>query len=152
MSDEPDLGALLARILPRLMALEEPILSEAGLSMWEYAIVTELASGTSVSQIELSRRTGRDPTRLGRHLDDLASRGLVVREQSGDHRRRSVHLTDRGRELYEHTKTRVRLAEDDFLAETLSAQDGAAVRRILALLAGSADARVAGPDEATGLR
>ena len=84
--DEPDLAALIFRVLPRLGALEEPVLRDAGLSMWEYAILTEVASGAAVSQKELSRRTRRDPTRLGRHLDELVSRGLVGRERSQDQR------------------------------------------------------------------
>lgn len=136
MSDDPDLGALFARILPRLMALEEPILDDVGLSMWEYAIITELASGTSVSQVDLSRRTRRDPTRLGRHLDDLAARDLVSREQVGDQRRRAVRLTESGHRIRERAKQGIRAAEDAFLAEVLSTQDAAAVRRLLARLAG----------------
>lgn len=75
MDEAADLGALTARVLPALAALEEPILRKAGISMWEYAIASELARNDGVSQAELSRRTRRDPTRLGRHLDDLSARG-----------------------------------------------------------------------------
>ncbi|MFE5641664.1 MarR family transcriptional regulator [Rhodococcus sp. NPDC056516] len=61
--------------------------------MCEYAILTEVASSTAMSQVELSRRTRRDPTRLGRHLDELVSRGLVSRERSRDQRQRTVGIT-----------------------------------------------------------
>ena len=133
--DEPDLGALMARVLPHLAALEEPILREAGLSMWEYAIVTELASNPVVSQAELSRRTHRDRTRLGRHLDDLASRGIITRERSSDQRQRAVRLTRKGHTLYEKVKKSVRAVEDEFLHLTLSSRDAAHLRHLLRRLA-----------------
>ena len=97
---EPDLGALLGRLIPHLITLEEPILRAAGLSMWEYAIVSEIAATPAVSQRELSERTGRDPTRLGKHLDELQRRGIVSRDRSGSRtsgpsrsRRRGVHYS-----------------------------------------------------------
>lgn len=134
-ADEPDLGALMARVLPQLAALEEPILREAGLSMWEYAIVTELASAEVVSQVELSRRTRRDPTRLGRHLDELSGRGLVARARASDQRQRTVRLTGSGRVLYMKVKKRVRVAEDEFLHSALSAAEATRLRHLLARLA-----------------
>jgi DNA-binding MarR family transcriptional regulator len=133
--DEPDLGALMARVLPHLAALEEPILREAGLSMWEYAIVTELASNPVVSQAELSRRTRRDRTRLGQHLDDLASRGIITREPSSDRRQRAVRLTRKGRTQYERVKKSIRTVEDEFLHSTLSSRDAARLRHLLKRLA-----------------
>lgn len=133
--DEPDLGALLARVLPHLAALEEPILREVGLSMWEYAIVTELASNPVVSQAELSRRTRRDRTRLGGHLDDLASRGIITRERSSDQRQNAVRLTRKGRTLYEKAKKSIRTVEEEFLHSTLSSRDAAHLRHLLKRLA-----------------
>ena len=133
--DEPDLGALMARVLPHLAALEEPILREAGLSMWEYAIVSELASNPVVSQAELSHRTRRDPTRLGRHLDDLDSRGIVARERSSDQRQLAVRLTRKGWTLYEKVKKSIRTVEDEFLGSTLSSRDAARLRHLLRRLA-----------------
>ncbi|WP_067568900.1 MarR family winged helix-turn-helix transcriptional regulator [Nocardia acidivorans] len=134
--DEPDLAALIFRVLPQLAALEEPILREAGLSMWEYAIVTELASAEVVSQVELSARTRRDPTRLGRHLDDLTARGVVARARAAtDKRQRTVHLTDSGRALYATVKQRVRAKEDEFLYSTLATREATSFRNLLARLA-----------------
>ncbi|MBF6332988.1 MarR family winged helix-turn-helix transcriptional regulator [Nocardia transvalensis] len=133
--DEPDLAALMASVFPQLAALEEPILREAGLSMWEYAIMTELASAEGVSQVELSRRTRRDPTRLGKHLNDLTARGLVARARASDQRQRTVRLTDSGRVLYVKVKKRIRVVEDEFLHSTLSTGEAASLRRLLARLA-----------------
>lgn len=134
-ADEPDLGALIARVLPRLAALEKPILQEAGISMWEYAIITELASNPVVSQAELSRRTSRDPTRLGRHIDDLESRGIITRERSNDQRQNAVRLTQKGRTLCEAVKKSIRTVEDEFLHLTLSSRDATRLRHLLRRLA-----------------
>lgn len=141
--DEPDLGALLARVFPRLTAMEEPILREAGLSMWEYAIITELATSEVASQVELSRRTRRDRTRLGRHLDDLASRGFVTRTRASDQRQLSVHLTRAGRSLYTKAKQSIRAVEDEFLRSALGARDAAHLRRLLTQLAAESPPEVA---------
>lgn len=142
--DEPDLGALLARVFPRLAALEEPILRDAGLSMWEYAIVTELATSEVVSQVELSRRTRRDPTRLGRHLDDLESRGLVTRARASDGRQRTVHLTRSGQLVHEKVRRAIRAVEDELLHSRLSTRDAARLRRLLAQLAADETAETPG--------
>lgn len=129
--DEPDLGALLAGLLPHLVAREEPILQQAGLSMWEYAILSALAPEAAVSQVELSHRTRRDPTRLGRHLDDLASRGVIARDRSTDQRQRTVRLTRDGDALYRGVKRLVRVVEDDLLQSALSDADATQLRRLL---------------------
>ena len=131
---EPDLAALIIQIVPRLGALEEPILSEAGLSMWEYAILTEAAAATAMSQKELSGRTNRDPTRLGRHLNDLSARGLIARERAPDQRQHAIDITPSGQVLFETVRDRIRAVEDDLLQKALST-DAATFRVLLARLA-----------------
>lgn len=131
---EPDLAEAIGILGRRLLALEEPILREAGVSMWEYAILTTLLRGGAVSQVELSRRTGRDTTRLGKHLGELESRGLVTREQADDARRRTVAATAEGAAAQAGVQRRIRAAEDELLAARLSAQEAATLRRLLARL------------------
>lgn len=138
--DDPDLGAMLARMFPRLLALETPILETAGLSMWEYAILTELHAYASVSQAELSSRTGRDPTRLGKHLADLEGRSLVTRERSQDQRAHLVALSPDGRRLFTSVKRKIRAAETEFLHARLGADEGDQLRGLLRRLAEEADA------------
>lgn len=135
LRDEADLAALMFRILPRLATLEEPLLQDAGLSMWEYAIMTEVASSTAMSQVELSRRTRRDPTRLGRHLDELVSRGLVSRERSRDQRQRTVGITSDGQILLDAVRARIRAAEDELLHAALVESESTVFRQLLARLA-----------------
>lgn len=132
--DAPDLGALLARVIPRIIAIEQPILDAVGLTMWEYAIVTELASRAAVSQRDLSRRVRRDPTRLGRHIDDLVSRGLLTRERAEDHRHWMVSLSPEGRTLYGRVKRAVRDAEGEYLQAFLTQTEGAQLRHLLGRL------------------
>lgn len=132
---EQDLAAVMFRILPRLGALEEPLLREAGLSMWEYAILTEVASGAAVSQRELSRRTRRDPTRLGRHLDELVNRELVSRDRSQDQRQRTVAITDIGQALLDGVRGNIREIEDELLHTALTESDARNLRRLLDRLA-----------------
>jgi len=135
-ADSPDLAALLARLFPRLAELEGPVLESAGLSMWEYAILTELAGGEAVSQTDLSHRVRRDPTRLGRHLDDLVARGLVVREPSTeDRRQRTVRLTRDGRTAYRRAKRGIREVEDALLAEAFTPRQAQTLRDLLSRLA-----------------
>ncbi|GAB6924654.1 MarR family transcriptional regulator [Rhodococcus erythropolis] len=135
LRDEADLAALMFRVLPRLAALEEPLLRDAGLSMWEYAILTEVSSNAAMSQVELSRRTRRDPTRLGRHLDELVSRGLVSRERSRDQRQRTVGITSSGQILLDAVRGRIRAAEDGLLHITLTGIESTVFRQLLARLA-----------------
>ncbi|BDD81807.1 hypothetical protein TPB0596_15700 [Tsukamurella pulmonis] len=128
---EPDLAEAIGVLGRRLLAAEEPILREAGVSMWEYAILTTLLRGGAVSQVELSRRTGRDTTRLGKHLCDLESRGLIAREQADDARRRTVSATGAGADAQRRAKDRIRRAEDAMLAARLSGEEAATLRRLL---------------------
>lgn len=138
-SDEPDLAALIFRVVPRLGSLEAPVLRDAGLSMWEYAILTEVASGAAVSQKELSRRTKRDPTRLGKHLDELISRDLVYRERSRDQRQRTVGITPSGQLLLESVRVKIRMVEDDLLRMGLSESESTTFRELLARLANACE-------------
>ncbi|NMD54712.1 MULTISPECIES: MarR family winged helix-turn-helix transcriptional regulator [Tsukamurella] len=131
---EPDLAEALGVLGRRLLTLEEPILRDAGVSMWEYAILTTLLRGGAVSQVELSRRTGRDTTRLGKHLAELESRGLIAREQADDARRRIVAATADGADVQQRAKQEIRAAEDALLAARLSDEEAATLRRLLARL------------------
>lgn len=134
-SSRADLAALFSAILPRLAELEAPILSSAGLSMWEYAILTELVEGTALAQIELSRRVRRDPTRLGRHLDELEARGLVTRGLAADKRQRLVRPSETGQGVQHRARLAIRTAEDDLLSQALTSRQARALRDHLDKLA-----------------
>lgn len=131
---EPDLAATMARLLRRLVAAEEPILAAAGLSMWEYIVLDALASSTAMSQRELAERTQRDPTRLGRHLQDLTARGLTERRPSADRRQLTVGITPQGRRHRLRVKNGIREMEQLFLDQTLTPGQAAIFRAQLSAL------------------
>lgn len=127
-----DLGALLRRLLDEVVERETPILRERGLSMWEYVVLTAISSSPGLSQSDLAERSRRDATRLIRHLDDLAERGLIVRAiDASDRRRRTVELSPAGGELLDATRHDIRRMENELLS-ALPERDRDALRTSLA--------------------
>ncbi len=139
--EEADLAALLARVFPRLGELEAPILEAAGLSMWEYAIMTELASADAISQSDISQRVRRDPTRLGRHLDALRERDLVSRTPAEDKRQRTVSLTAAGAAVFRQAKREIRRVESAILEQAFTPAEAASLRSQLERLAEACSGR-----------
>lgn len=132
---EPDLGMLANRLLARLLKLEEPILTAHDLEMWEYVVLDRLAEHPTESQGELSRRTGRDPTRLIGTLDSLGAAGLITREPSpADRRQHLVALTPAGVRLHEQVKTEIRAMEGELLTAVPASRRHSLRRDLAALL------------------
>jgi DNA-binding MarR family transcriptional regulator len=126
-----DLGALLHRLMRRVLEAETPLLAARGVEMWDYAVLGALESGPAQTQARLAAAIGRDKTRLIHSLDRLEGRGLVVREPDpGDRRNRVVTLTPDGRALLGKCRADVRAMEEDLLAE-VPAEDRAAFLRTL---------------------
>lgn len=112
-----DLGALLSRLLSVVVEREAPILQARGLTMWEYVILSQLVEEDALTQNDLADRSRRDPTRLIGHLDTLADRRLISRQtDASDRRRRTVRLTDKGRDLVHAVRRDIRAMEADLLA------------------------------------
>ncbi|OQQ13156.1 hypothetical protein B0675_36600 [Streptomyces sp. M41(2017)] len=111
-----ELGALLSGLLDLVVEREAPILKAHGVTTWEYVILSRLMGESGLTQKELARRSRRDPTRLIGHLDALGDRGLIAREVDGaDRRRRTVRLTEEGRDLVLATRHDIRQMEADLL-------------------------------------
>lgn len=86
------------------------------LELWEYVILSRLLGESGLTQKELAHRSRRDPTRLIGHLDALDARHLIAREVDGaDRRRRTVRLTEEGRQLVLATRRDIRQMEADLL-------------------------------------
>jgi DNA-binding MarR family transcriptional regulator len=116
VSAREDLGAQFARITRRLIALEQPLLDEHGLTMWEYAVLLRLRAAPAQTQLELAQAVNYDKTRLIALLDGLEQRGLVAREPgAGDRRARTVKLTRTGRTTVTATQRDVHQMEDRLL-------------------------------------
>ena len=122
------------RLARRMASLETPILERHDLSMWEYVVLSRLAGEGAPTQAELARRSGRDQTRLIRHLDRLESAGLLTRRPDPEDRRhRVVEMTAAGTKRFQQCRREIRQMEADLLAG-LPGQ-GAAFRRQLDALA-----------------
>jgi MarR family transcriptional regulator, organic hydroperoxide resistance regulator len=130
-----DLGALLARLVRRVLDAETPLLAAHDVEMWDYAVLSALRSGPAQTQARLAAAIGRDKTRLIGSLDRLEGRGLVRREPDPtDRRNRVVTLTPEGRALLGRCRADVRAMEEDLLAG-IPEPDRAAFLRTLARVA-----------------
>ncbi|MEU4196001.1 MarR family winged helix-turn-helix transcriptional regulator [Kribbella sp. NPDC026611] len=128
------LGYLLKHVLARLTEAQASALAPHGLNGRDLAVLSAVASGEPVSQLEVAGRLRVDRTSIGDLLDGLEERGLVERRRSPEDRRRNVVvLTARGESIFTAAE-RVRLeVERDFLAVL---PDGERFREDLRLLLG----------------
>jgi DNA-binding MarR family transcriptional regulator len=118
-----DLAAMLARVARRLGEAEEPLLAPAGLTMWEYIVLSRLARGPAPNQLTLARQISHDKTRLIKLLDGLQSRGLIERTRDPEDRRsHTVEITEEGGRLQARVQKAIRKMEDERL-EVLTATE-----------------------------
>jgi DNA-binding MarR family transcriptional regulator len=116
MSEREDLGAQFARITRRLIELEQPLLDEHGVTMWEYVVLRRLRAAPTQTQLELAQAIRYDKTRLIALLDGLHRRGLIEREPAlGDRRARTLKLTRNGRTLVDTVASDIHRMEDGLL-------------------------------------
>jgi DNA-binding MarR family transcriptional regulator len=127
-----DLGALLHRLVRRVLEAEIPLLVAHGVEMWDYAVLAALESGPAQTQSRLAAAIGRDKTRLINSLDRLEGRALVAREPDpADRRNRIVALTPDGRALLTRCRADVRAMEEGLLADVPAADRAAFLRTLL---------------------
>src|SRR6201995_51275 len=101
---------------------------------WHYATLAALAEFGPDSQSGLSDRTGIYRSDLVATINDLTTRGLVVRAPDrADRRRNAITLTDEGRRHLKRLDLLLADAEAEFLAP-LSEADRAELIRILKLI------------------
>ncbi len=80
---------------------------EDGLTADQFVLLAALADGDAVTQQELVRRVGSDPSTVRAMLLLLQRRGLVARERHpADGRARCVTLTGKGRQAFRKLWTR----------------------------------------------
>lgn len=128
------LGYLLKHVLARLTEAQTKALAPHGLNGRDLAVLSAVASGEPLSQLEVASRLRVDRTSIGDLLDDLEDRGFVERRRSPEDRRRNVVvLTELGESTYA-TAERIRLeVEREFLAPL---RDGERFRSDLQALLG----------------
>jgi DNA-binding MarR family transcriptional regulator len=103
---------------------------------WHYATLAALEEFGPDSQSGLSDRTGIYRSDLVATINDLTTRGFVVRAPDpADGRRNAITLTDEGRRHLKRLDVLIADAEAEFLAP-LSEADRAELTRILKLIVG----------------
>lgn len=132
MSDR--LGYLLKHVLAQLTEAQSTALAPYGVSGRDLAVLSAIAAGEPLSQLEVAARLRVDRTSIGDLLDGLEERGLVERRRSAEDRRRNVvALTPLGESTFASAE-RIRLeVEQEFLAPL---PDGGRFREELRLLLG----------------
>jgi DNA-binding MarR family transcriptional regulator len=124
-----DLHWLALQLFRGLGSAELPAVRRHGLSLWGYEVLTRLAEGPAVSQIELAQELGLDKSKIMRVIDELEAAGLAVRDPDrSDRRRRTVSLTARGRRARAEAKADLDGIEQELL-EQLPATERETVRR-----------------------
>jgi DNA-binding MarR family transcriptional regulator len=114
--DRDDLAAMFASVTRRLGAAEEPLLAAAGLTMWEYIVLSRLARGPVPNQLTLAREVRHDKTRLIKLLDGLEGRGLAERVPDPDDRRsHQVRITEAGKRAQAKAQKGIRRMEEERL-------------------------------------
>ena len=130
---------LLSRANARAQAIRVEAFAAAGSSGYVSRLLASLADEGEASQVELSRRTGIDPSDVVAAMNDLAARKFVTRRRDPrDARRNVVTLTAAGRKELARLDTVVAEIQERFLA-TLSASDRRHLQRILTKLAAEPD-------------
>lgn len=131
---------LLSQASARAAALVDDALSADGLRRQDYRVLVAIDEAVAASQADLGRSVWLDRSDLHGVVTQLEQRDLVARERDPDDRRRNVvTLTPTGRATLTDLNARIDAAQA-LLLQPLSADDRAALTRILTALLGEADA------------
>ena len=107
-----DLSFLLARANALSVAAGNAALAEHGLRVRSYSVLALAAGSARPSQRELAELLRLDPSQVVALVDELQTRGLVVREADpADRRANVVVATDMGRSVHAEAGAAARAAE-----------------------------------------
>ena len=135
---------LLSRANARAQAIRLDAFAVAGSSGYLTRLLASLADEGVASQIELSRRTGIDPSDVVAAVNDLESRRFVTRQRDpSDARRNVVTLTRAGRAELVRLDAVVAEIQERFLAP-LSESERRQLRRILTKLGRDREPKTSG--------
>jgi DNA-binding MarR family transcriptional regulator len=124
-------GYLLLKAGTQFHTIIDEALSELDLTGRQFLVLTFAGSPDPLSQLDLSRRLGLDPTIVVGLIDGLEARTVVRRVRDpADRRRYLLELTAAGRRLHAKAAAAVADGEREFLAP-LPASDRKQLRRLL---------------------
>ena len=105
--------------------------SDVGVSPPKYFLLHMLANEDSISQGEMSRLSGVDPSRVTRLAKQLEGEGLIERTRNPkDNRAVRMHLTPEGRRVFEAASERREVLRTR-IRRTLSQEEEEELRRLL---------------------
>nr|WP_199521770.1 MarR family winged helix-turn-helix transcriptional regulator [Jiangella anatolica] len=132
--DRRDLAAMMYPVVRALLAVEQPVLDEHGVTMWGYSVLAALDRTPIRTQAALADAIGADKTRIIATLDELQEGGLISRTPDPDDRRvRLLAITADGRRVRRAITAGIRAREERLLA-TLPDKDRAGFVRALTAL------------------
>jgi DNA-binding MarR family transcriptional regulator len=113
--------------------------AEYGLHPMHYGMLQILEAEEPISQQELGRRTGVDPSTMVARMDVLDENGLVERARSPEDRRSyEIRLSEKGREALVNLRN-VAEATGDEVFGVLSEKERALLQKLLIRLAENVD-------------
>ena len=105
-----------------IQAAEEELV-DLGLTGRRYFVLARAGQAGPVSQQDLARMLGIDPTTIVAIVDELERGGFVRRERSSvDRRRYELHLTDSGRAALASADEVIDRVESEFFSELTPAE------------------------------
>jgi DNA-binding MarR family transcriptional regulator len=113
--DRRDLLAVLAPLTRALRRVEDVAAAGAGITMWQYAILSVVADTTGLNQAQVATRLGYSKNRIVADLDLLEGRQLLVRRPGPDRRANVLAPTAAGLRLMNEVKAEVHDGEDRLL-------------------------------------
>ena len=110
-----DLLAALAPLTRALRKVEDEAAAGAGITMWQYAILSVVVAAPGLNQGEVADRLGYSRNRIIADLDLLEQRELLSRTPGPDRRANLLRATAAGRRLMQQVRAAVRRGEDELL-------------------------------------
>lgn len=113
-----DLGFLLSRASGVLARSASEVLADLGLRVRSYSVLDLAGEESSgVTQRRLAATMGLDPSQIVALVDDLESRGLVIRTPDPtDRRNKLIAVTEAGHQVRQQARKRVDEASKDHFA------------------------------------
>jgi DNA-binding MarR family transcriptional regulator len=132
--DRRDLAAMFVPLSRALIAREEPVLAEHGISMWGYIVLTALAEQPVRTQAALAQAINADKSRIIGVLDELQQRELIQRRPDrADRRVHLLSLTPAGDKVRRSVQAAIRASEEEALANLPAGDREAFLRSLKAL-------------------
>jgi len=128
-------GFLLRKVSAASFRVFAEIVAVHGLHPMHFGMLTIIEAEEPISQQELGRRVGIDPSTMVARMDVLEQRGLIERARSTDDRRSyEIRVSDAGRKLLVELREEARVHGERFFAP-LTQDERAQLHALLTKLA-----------------